>query len=180
MLVEAIGEPGKRRFRVLVAVSDETFIVWMEKQQLQALGMALEQILEHVDMPISAPDVLPQPTGINRQSEHQFRLGRIELGVTENSERISIAAFDIQSSAPAAESGLESIIGQAEEQPGPPTLHFTLNRVQALYLSNEAETIAAAGRPRCPMCGSPMDPGGHVCPEQNGHLPLSIDTDEFE
>jgi len=31
------------------------------------------------------------------------------------------------------------------------------------------------------MCGQPMDADGHVCPQQNGHLPLSLeDNDLFE
>ena len=43
--VEAIGEPGKRRFRLMAIVGGDTHIVWMEKQQVQALGLALEQVL---------------------------------------------------------------------------------------------------------------------------------------
>src|SRR5688572_24796109 len=54
--VEAIGEPGERRFRLLSIVNGQTFAVWMEKQQVQALGMALEQMLER--LPDAGP-VLP-------------------------------------------------------------------------------------------------------------------------
>ena len=46
--VEAIGEPGQRRFRFMAVVGGDTFIIWMEKQQLQALGLALEQMLEQL------------------------------------------------------------------------------------------------------------------------------------
>ena len=53
--VEAIGEPGQRRFRLLALMDGETYIVWMEKQQLQALGLALEQMLEQ--LPSSGPDL---------------------------------------------------------------------------------------------------------------------------
>jgi hypothetical protein len=37
-------------------------------------------------------------------------------------------------------------------------------------LSAESAAVVAAGRPRCTMCGEPMDPEGHVCPQQNGHF----------
>ena len=43
--VEAIGEPGDRRFRLLAIVNGQTYAVWMEKQQVHALGLALEQML---------------------------------------------------------------------------------------------------------------------------------------
>jgi hypothetical protein len=29
--------------------------------------------------------------------------------------------------------------------------------------------VAAAGRPRCELCGNPIGPEGHVCPALNGH-----------
>ena len=51
--VEAIGEPGQRRFRLLAIVNGQTYAVWMEKQQVQALGLALEQMIERL------PDVGP-------------------------------------------------------------------------------------------------------------------------
>jgi Protein of unknown function (DUF3090) len=33
-----------------------------------------------------------------------------------------------------------------------------------------ARALQRAGRPTCPMCGEPKDPGGHVCPRSNGHV----------
>ncbi|HEX9527258.1 MAG TPA: DUF3090 family protein, partial [Streptosporangiaceae bacterium] len=29
--------------------------------------------------------------------------------------------------------------------------------------------IVSQGRPPCPLCGLPLDTGGHICPRQNGH-----------
>ena len=43
---QALGEPGDRRFRIVVVIDGITWILWMEKQQVQALGMAMEQILD--------------------------------------------------------------------------------------------------------------------------------------
>ncbi len=160
--VEALGEPGQRRFRMLVAVHGETHIVWMEKQQLQALGLAVEQILEQVAPEGPELDSSDVPVELDEQTSHQFRLGRVELGFEEPIGRIVISAFDLQQ----------------DEESTTPSLSIRLSRAQAKSLSVDAATVAAAGRPRCPMCGSPMDREGHVCPEQNGHLPLSFDEDE--
>lgn len=160
--VEAMGEPGKRRFRMLVAVHGETHIVWMEKQQLQALGLAVGQILEQMATDEPELDSSDVPIELDEETQHQFRLGRVELGFEEPVGRIVINAFDLQQ----------------EDEAVTPSLNIRLSRAQAKSLSAEAATIAAAGRPRCPMCGAPMDPEGHVCPEQNGHLPLAFEEDE--
>ena len=54
--VDAVGEPGDRRFRLLSIVNGQTYVVWMEKQQVHALGLALEQMLAR--LPDAGP-VLP-------------------------------------------------------------------------------------------------------------------------
>ena len=153
---EAIGEPGNRRFRLIASVQGETVIVWMEKQQLQALGLALEQMLEQ--LPSRGPELKASdvPLEFNTETRRQFRVGRMELGYDEAVDRILISAHDMQEETDESRSALD--VG--------------ISRGQARQLSAEASIVVAAGRPRCPMCGQPMDPGIHVCPQQNGHLPL--------
>ena len=159
---EALGEPGHRRFRMLAAIDGETHILWMEKQQMQALGLALEQLLEQLpDAPtLFASDLLGGL--LDEDTHNQFRVGRIEIAFDERLERIIIAVHDIEQ----------------EETEESPTLAVRISRDQARSLSAEAATIVARGRPRCPMCGSPMDPEGHVCPQQNGHLPLTFQDED--
>ncbi|HYI25851.1 MAG TPA: DUF3090 family protein [Thermomicrobiales bacterium] len=154
---EALGEPGQRRFRIVVAVLGETFIIWMEKQQMQALGIAIDQVLRQVTGDAPLFDGASVPIDFDEDTSNQFRLGRVELGYEETGEHIIINAYDIQDD--------ESGNG----------LTMRLSRSQARELVQEAAALAAAGRPICPMCGSAMDPSGHVCPEQNGHLPLPKD-----
>ena len=70
---------------------------------------------------------------------------------------------------------------QREDEEETATLVLRLNLRQSADLSADAASLVAAGRPLCPMCGQPMDADGHVCPQQNGHLPLSLeDNDLFE
>ena len=35
--------------------------------------------------------------------------------------------------------------------------------------SSARSAVVSAGRPPCPFCGGPLDPGGHVCPRANGY-----------
>jgi len=160
---DALGEPGKRRFRLLVVLDNETHIIWLEKQQLEALGIAIEQLLDQLpERPLSL-DSSFSVAEFDDDTRSQFRAGRMELGFDVANDRLIIAAHDIQQ----------------EESEASPSLSIRITRTQAVDLSAEAARVVAAGRPRCPMCGELIEPGEvHVCPEQNGHLPLSFD-DEF-
>jgi uncharacterized repeat protein (TIGR03847 family) len=159
--VEAIGEPGRRRFRLLALIDGQTHVVWMEKQQVQALGLALEQVLDQL------PDTGPlfEAVGLgdfDRDARSQFRAGRMELGYEERHNRLTIVTHDLD------DGGQE------------PALTVRISRRQARDLSATASQIVAAGRPICPLCSLPMGPGPHVCPGQNGHLPEHLDEDDFE
>jgi uncharacterized repeat protein (TIGR03847 family) len=151
---EAIGEPGQRRFRLLAIVDGQTYIVWMEKQQLDALGRALEQVLDQ--LPERAPELLPSadPVEFDLDTRLQFRVGRMELGFDEERDRLVVIAHDIEG-----------------EPSSDPSLMCRLTRSQARDLSGEAAAVVAAGRPRCVLCGQPIGAEPHACPQQNGHLP---------
>lgn len=151
--IEAIGQPGERRFRLLAIVNGQTYAIWMEKQQVSALGLALEQML--VRLPDVGP-ILPPVPGLrefDRETRKQFRVGRMELGYDDEADRLVVVAHDLNSP-------LEADAAFA----------CRMTREQARDLSAEAAAVVAAGRPRCTMCGEPMGPEPHVCPQQNGHF----------
>ena len=173
--VEALGQPGQRRFRMLVVSRGRTTIVWMEKQQLQALGLALEQMLGQ--LPETGPKSSdPVAVEFDLDTRRQFRVGRMELGYDETSDRIVIVAHDInQEDEDDADDDDE---GPEEEVP--PAFVCAVTREQAHEISADAAAVVAAGRPRCSMCGAPMGPGPHACPQQNGHFPHRLDETEAE
>ncbi|MBA3415511.1 MAG: DUF3090 family protein [Chloroflexia bacterium] len=162
--VEAIGQPGQRRFRMLVVVGGETHVAWMEKQQLQALGLALEQML--AQLPEAGPLLgsAAIPVEFDTDTRRQFRVGRMELGYEERSDRIVIIAHDV------GDAGDDD----DDDDDDPPTLTCAISRDQAREISADAAAVVAAGRPRCTMCGAPMGPGPHACPQQNGHFPREL------
>lgn len=162
VMVEAIGEPGQRRFRFVARIDQETVVIWMEKQQLQALGIALEQVLDQVTEDITLFDQPDTIAPFDLNTRQQFRAGRMELGYDERNDRLVVIAHDL------------------EDSSGEARVTCRISRAQARDLCAEAEVVVSAGRPICPLCLNPMGPGPHVCPGQNGHLPVHFDEDEME
>lgn len=155
---QAIGEPGSRRFRIVVVINGITWILWMEKQQVQALGMAMEQILEFMPVRSAFPDWTLTKIEFDEDTDLQFRVGRIEMGFDAEESMMVIAAHDIHQ----------------EDMDGEPNMRFRMNLQLARAFSEEAADLMTKGRPLCPMCGLPKEEE-HICPEQNGHLPYDLD-----
>lgn len=151
--VEALGEPGQRRFRLLISSGQETTVLWMEKMQVDALGQALEQLLHHI--PAGSIESLESASAprFDLSSDRQFRVGRLELGYDEERDRVVLIAYDLE-----------------EPEEFGPAVVCRFNRAQSVEITAEAERVVAAGRPHCVMCGMPMGPGPHACANQNGHL----------
>lgn len=155
---QAIGEPGMRRFRIVVVVDGMTWMLWMEKQQVQALGLAMEQVLEFMPLRNALPDWALQETEFDEHTDLQFRVGRIEMGFDAGDGQVVIAAHDIAQ----------------EDMEAEPDMRFRMSLQMARAFSEEASELMTQGRPLCPMCGLPKEEN-HVCPEQNGHLPYDLD-----
>jgi uncharacterized repeat protein (TIGR03847 family) len=151
--VEALGEPGQRRFRLLVSSGTETTVLWMEKMQVDALGRALEQLLEQLPEDDVASEISEVEPEFDLRSDRQFRVGKLEIGYDEARDRVVLIAYDLE-----------------EPETFGPAAVCRLTRTQSAEISEEAERVVAAGRPRCVMCGMPMGPGPHACANQNGHL----------
>jgi len=156
---EAVGEPGQRRFRLLAIIDRETRIVWLEKEQLARLAQALEQVLDNLPgrgPESSTPALVAKEFDID--TRHQIRAGRMELGFDENRKHLIIIAHDLEADDASA-----------------PAFVCRLTPGQARELAEEAAEVVMAGRPLCPLCGRPIDPGGHSCDKQNGHFPHRLD-----
>lgn len=158
---QALGEPGNRRFRIVVVVDNMTWMLWMEKQQVQALGLAMEQILEFMPANNAMPDWALQDTQYDEGTDLQFRVGRIEMGFDAADNQVVVAAHDISRD-------------DMDDSDAVPDMRFRMSLQLARAFSEAAADLMTKGRPLCPMCGLPKEEG-HVCPEQNGHLPYDLD-----
>ena len=60
----------------------------------------------------------------------------------------------------------ELLLDETEE---PSTARFWITRSQVRSLSKHTLDIVEQGRPICPLCSKPMEPGKLCCPRVNGH-----------
>ncbi|WP_322817689.1 DUF3090 family protein [Tepidiforma sp.] len=153
---EAIGEPGRRRFRLrVINAGGFSASIWLEKQQLAALGDAIETVLtdegyEYVPLrPDDAPGDALVPT---EEDDLELQVMQLSMGVNAEERHIVLIAAG-----------------------GPPggdttatmTMEFDYRR--GFELRGEIAAVIAAGRPLCPLCTAPIDPSGHMCVRRNGH-----------
>ena len=61
-----------------------------------------------------------------------------------------------------------SLLDDTED--GPDAVRVFLTPEQALEFAARSEMVVSAGRTPCPLCGEPIDGGGHVCIRTNGYL----------
>lgn len=153
---EAIGQPGQRRFRMMAMNEDgESACLWLEKEQLIALGEAIENVLqaEGFDYQPQPMDDRPQAPVFPLNATVEIRLAQLSMGLDRESRRIVLIAAD----------------GPEDEETI--TLNMSFEFPLAHELREQITVVVAAGRPPCPLCTAPMDPAGHVCVRTNGHQP---------
>ena len=151
---EAVGVPGKRRFRLVVEAERGSAEVWIEKEQLSALALSLKQAIDEIGDRRPSEEAAP-PSASAREPRFDFKASSLGLSYDEATGR-----FGIQAATPE----------DAEAKTA--TLVFWVTRDQAERMADEALEVVAAGRPFCPLCHGPMDPDGHLCPMSNGHGPI--------
>ena len=158
---EAIGEPGQRTFRLRVSSGQRTASLWLEKEQLQALALALMRLLVQMGQPeyIPAAGAVANPLAtFPDQPSLDVKVGRLGLGLDQTEGNIVLFAYE-------SEEGEE----EAEQPETEAALACRAAPAQCRDLVAMIEGIIAAGRPICRLCLGPIDPEGHVCARSNGH-----------
>jgi len=113
-------------------------------------------------VPAVAPADLGDTEPLDQPVEEEFRVGTMALAWDPEDERVIIEAQEV------TENEDETEIGA--DEPVITVLRVRITAGQARAFAERALRVVAAGRPACPLCGLPLDPAGHVCPRQNGHL----------
>jgi uncharacterized repeat protein (TIGR03847 family) len=155
-----VGEPGDRAFYLQARKGGALVSVGLEKVQVAALAKRLDDLLDAVDAPSTAE-------GDERDLEEPvvelFRVGAMALAWDPQSEAVVIEA-----QTPTEDGEYVELPDDADE--GPDLLRVRIDATAARGFVRRAESLVAAGRPACPFCGQPLDPQGHFCPRNNGHL----------
>ncbi len=170
---EAIGEPGARRFRLFArGRRGETAALWMEKEQLEALSIAMERLLAHAsgrmalrrEASAEPAPIRSAPADFPEQPSMEFVVGQLQIGYDPDEELIFLRA-----------SSVESLLGNDLETADEfePEFSIAASRAQIANTSADIAGVLGAGRPRCPLCGRPMQEG-HICDKQNGYHPVGL------
>jgi uncharacterized repeat protein (TIGR03847 family) len=139
--------------------------LWVEKEQLQALGLAVEQLLAEFQGKLTGrPPRQPPVETFPPNPTVDFKVGRLALGQDESElesgPRYVLLVYDLEGS------------GAEEEDPAQrATFAARATREQLRSLSKNIAEVVSAGRPRCPLCGEPMESAEkpHGCVRANGH-----------
>ena len=152
-IVGAIGEPGSRTFYVFIESGGVSIWFKCEKGQAAALGEQCLELLSNlgwevdegvVETFVSNAGDLPPPSG---PGDVAFLVRSIAMRI-DSRDRLTLM--------------LEG--GRTDER-----VAFAITAEQLRAVAILALKAVHAGRPHCPNCLLPEDPGGHDCPSGNGH-----------
>jgi len=158
---DAIGQPGQRVFYIQAFQAEKNYTVIIEKTQLQSLAVGIEQFLAEVarqnpNIEEASADYVEEQMHISPPVDPAFRVGEIGLGYDQTRDRVVLFVGEVQAE---------------DQEPDTGTVYrFWCTRTQLRKLARWGVEIAGRGRPICPQCGQPMEPGGHFCPKKNGHM----------
>lgn len=150
----AVGVPGKRTFFLIIGRKEKWVRVWLEKYLLESLAVAIDQFLftlsqEHINIERGAEGtpLSGVPSGL---PSVELETDRIALGFDRGRAMLDLLVHGV---GPKAEERAE--------------VHCWVTQSQLEKLGSQAQSVSAAGRPLCVLCGGPIDPMGHICPKNN-------------
>jgi uncharacterized repeat protein (TIGR03847 family) len=160
IITNATGRPGKRVFYIQAIKEEQLISLLVEKIQLQALAVAVEQFL--ADIKQDNPGIADAPSGYVEEEmllkvplEPLFRVGDFGLGYDSTEDLIIIV--------------LREAVLAEEETENRVVVRLWCTRSQIRRLANWSIELVNRGRPTCPLCGEVISPDGHFCPKNNGH-----------
>ena len=154
--VGTLGPPGQRQFFLRASREAETIVLYCEKFHVQGLIVRIRQLLEAQGL--GSPPVSVQLPPAD-PGDPEWTIGQLGLGYHENRRLFVIVARQ----APESED---------DDPTGLATARFWATPEQVMAFTRQAERVLTSGRPTCPYCGLPIDPGGHPCPAGNGSRPI--------
>jgi uncharacterized repeat protein (TIGR03847 family) len=150
-----VGQPGKRTFFLGIGQQGTWLRVWLEKEQLQAMAMAIRQLLfalsQQSPSAVGANDVTIPDGGVpSGLPSAELEIAEMALGFDGGMATMSVSAHGT---------------GPRKDEQTVVDCRVSLGLLR--QLGRQADASCAAGRPRCLVCGGPIDPSGHVCPGSN-------------
>jgi uncharacterized repeat protein (TIGR03847 family) len=163
----AVGQPGERTFYLQASDAGRITSVSLEKFQVSQLAERLDELLDEVlrrtgTTPATPAGAAADDGPLDLPLMEDFRVGAIALAWDGETDRVVIEAQE------ESESPVEPLADVVPAD-GPGVLRVRITPQAARAFARRALRVVAQGRPPCPLCGLPLDAGGHVCPRQNGY-----------
>lgn len=181
---EAIGQPGQRRFRLFARSRRGSIVMWLEKEQLNSLSIAIDRVLAQLTegrvlrteaQAGTPPTPAGMPANFPKQPTYEFQVAQMRLDYEEPRDMLVLIAAPLEI---VLEPGQEpqAIIREEDEV----SMLFTQQQAEAL--TSAINVLVTSGRPVCPLCGTPLEFGPHACVKQNGHREIVqvVEEDEEE
>ena len=92
IIAEAVGEPGKRTFRLLLGSDAGTAVIWLEKEQLLELSLHLKRtigMLDETGQPPTPGQAYPGP----ETPVVEFKLGKQAIEFDEEQKKIVLSVL---------------------------------------------------------------------------------------
>lgn len=166
----SVGPPGQRTFYLQVSDGTRRTTVSLEKEQVRLLGLSLVELIDEVAADEGSEEAAARYVDnapLDTPVEDDFRVQRLSVAWEATRGRLVIEAFD----RPDVEDLLE--LDPTADYPWtgrpPQALSIVLEPARARAFAKRCTSSLAGGRPSCPFCGQPLDPGGHICPRANGY-----------
>lgn len=172
-----VGQPGNRTFFLQARRGGSLVSVVLEKVQVQVLAERMALLLaELARRGIRVPEALSpaddDTSPLDEPLVEAFRVGTMTIAWDGESDEIVVEARarDEDDDDEEEEEEGESIEVADDDPSGPDLVRVRLTPIRARAFVERALRTVAAGRPPCPVCGQPLDPGGHLCPRRNGYV----------
>jgi uncharacterized repeat protein (TIGR03847 family) len=163
-----VGEPGDRTFYLQAVDQAKVVSVLLEKEQVAVLAERLSALLDEVARRFGAkvPADTDEPgdtAPLHTPVEQEFRVGTMGLGWDAESQAIVVELLAV------TDDEVDESVVLDDTEEGPDAVRVFLSPAQARAFSARAKRVVSAGRQPCPLCAEPLEPGGHICPRQNGY-----------
>lgn len=168
---DAVGKPGQRQFRLYAQSTRGSVVIWMEKEQLNSLSVAIDHALAEItDGQVlrteaqASGENRPEgmPAEFPRSPDYDFQGGQMRLSFDASEMQFQLRIIPIE------------VVQERQEEPqvvlnedDEISLGFTPDQGQ--QLARSITFVVSSGRPVCPLCHAPLDGGPHSCVKQNGH-----------
>jgi uncharacterized repeat protein (TIGR03847 family) len=161
-----VGVPGERTFFLQARGGGRLVSVVLEKVQMSLLAEKLEELLAEAQrrFGVTLPEAATGPEDnapLDTPLDEEFRVGTLGLAWDGDTDTVVIEAIAVGE--------YESEEPTEEELAKLDRLRVRLTPAATRAFISRAKKVVAAGRPPCPLCGLPLDPGGHLCPRHNGY-----------